>query len=105
MCGLFFYLGQGYIHNRRLKEAYPGNPRKRCPRLPPRINESTATRWFKEFARAHGVDARLHDLRHTATTCMPACAIPLTMVQKIIGNADLPIKVWFRMVVVQGAPP
>jgi len=57
----------------------------------PRIHESTATHWFKEAARACDppVDARLHDLRHSAATYMLANGIPITMVQEILGHADL----------------
>lgn len=57
----------------------------------PQINESTATHWFKKIVRSctPPVDARLHDLRHTAATYMLACGIPITAVQEIMGHADL----------------
>ncbi|MDR3555282.1 MAG: tyrosine-type recombinase/integrase, partial [Syntrophobacteraceae bacterium] len=57
----------------------------------PPINESTATHWFKQLARAcrPPIEARLHDLRHTAATYMLANGVPIRIVQEILGHAQL----------------
>ncbi len=63
--------------------------RKESGRVFPPLNESTVTHWFKAMARECGVNARLHDLRHTAATYMVASGIPLTAVQEVMGHAEL----------------
>lgn len=57
----------------------------------PRWHESTITHWFKAICRACSppIDARLHDLRHTAATYMMANGVPVRMVQEIMGHAQL----------------
>jgi integrase/recombinase XerD len=57
----------------------------------PHIHESTVTHWFKAIVRACDppIEARLHDLRHSAATYMLANGIPIKMVQEILGHAQL----------------
>ncbi len=54
-----------------------------------RIHESTVTHWFHAIALAAGLDAKLHDLRHTSATYMLSSGIPIRMVQEILGHAQL----------------
>jgi len=53
------------------------------------IHKDTATHWFHEIATTCGLDARLHDLRHTAATYMVASGIPIPIVQETLGHEDI----------------
>jgi integrase len=44
---------------------------------------------FVKAAKAAGVKARLHDLRHTCLTWLVAHGIPLKLVQEIAGHSDI----------------
>lgn len=55
------------------------------------LHEDTISHWFKAIALACDppIDARLHDLRHTAATYMLASGVPLEIVQEIMGHEDI----------------
>lgn len=44
--------------------------------------------WFKLTARKAGVEAHLHDLRHTAATWMLARGVRLRIVQEVLGHSS-----------------
>lgn len=50
---------------------------------------STLTNYYRRITRSAGVVSRFHDLRHTAATHMLTKGIPLEVVQKIMGHADI----------------
>ncbi len=50
---------------------------------------STITNYHRTITRSAGVVSRFHDLRHTAATHMLSKGIPLEVVQKIMGHADI----------------
>ncbi len=50
---------------------------------------STISAYFKIIANTCGIDARFHDLRHTAATQMLKNGIKLEVIQKILGHADI----------------
>ena len=52
-------------------------------------HQDTITHNFKKLVRDCGIQARFHDLRHTSATQMLKHKIPLNVVQKILGHADL----------------
>jgi integrase len=58
-------------------------------RVFPPWHPDTPTHKFVETVRACGVKARLHDLRHSAVTYMLKSGIPIQVVQKIVGHAEL----------------
>lgn len=58
-------------------------------RVFPPWHPDTATHKFVDTVRACGVKARLHDLRHSAVTYMLKSGIPIQVVQKIVGHAEL----------------
>jgi len=47
------------------------------------------THRFLDLARAAGIKAKLHDLRHTALTWMVARGVPLKLVQDIAGHTSI----------------
>lgn len=55
----------------------------------PQVHLDTWTHWFEDTARAAGVSARLHDLRHTAATWMIARGVPVRVVQEVLGHAQI----------------
>lgn len=55
----------------------------------PSWHPDTVSKWFHSIARKCGVDARLHDLRHSAVTYMLNSGIDIRVVQKIVGHANL----------------
>jgi integrase len=44
--------------------------------------------WWSGFAKRAGVDARLHDLRHTAATLMAAAGVPPRVLAEMLGARD-----------------
>jgi integrase len=50
---------------------------------------STLTNYFKKIVNACGIDAKFHDLRHTAGTQMLTKGIPLKIVKEILGHSDI----------------
>jgi integrase len=50
---------------------------------------STISNYFRKIVRAVGVQARFHDLRHTAATYMLANGIDIMTVKDILGHADI----------------
>ncbi len=50
---------------------------------------STLSNYYRKLTRSAGVVSRFHDLRHTAATHMLSKGIPLEVVQKIMGHADI----------------
>ncbi len=51
------------------------------------VHPDTLTHWFKALARRCGIEAHLHELRHTSATYMVASGISLRSVQEILGHA------------------
>lgn len=49
----------------------------------------TISKWFLSIARACGIKARLHDVRHSAVTYMLKSGIPIQVVSKIVGHSNL----------------
>lgn len=49
----------------------------------------TWSKRFHETAQTCGIDARLHDLRHSAATYMLASGIDIREVQAILGHAQI----------------
>ena len=51
---------------------------------------STLSNYFRDkIVRKIGVQARFHDLRHTAATTMLSNCVRLEVVQKILGHSDI----------------
>lgn len=50
---------------------------------------STISNYYRRITRAAGVESRFHDLRHTSATQMLKRKIPLEVVQKILGHAEI----------------
>ncbi len=55
----------------------------------PRWSLDTYTHRFQEVADGAGVNARLHDLRHTAATYMLNSGMSLPIGQEIFGHRDI----------------
>ncbi len=53
------------------------------------MHPDTVSKKFKKIARACHVDARLHDLRHTAATYMLKSGVSLKVIQAILGHANI----------------
>ena len=53
------------------------------------MHRDTVSKKFKVVARSCGVDARLHDLRHTAATYMLKSGVSLKVIQSILGHANV----------------
>lgn len=53
------------------------------------MHRDTVSKEFKKIARACGVDARLHDLRHTAATYMLKSGVSLKVIQSILGHSNV----------------
>ena len=49
----------------------------------------TVSKWFHALALSCGVNARLHDLRHSAVTYMLKSGISIQVVKEIVGHTDL----------------
>lgn len=58
-------------------------------RVFPNWHPDTVSHRFAEACEKAGVDARFHDIRHTSATNMLSNGIPLPVVQKILGHADI----------------
>lgn len=58
-------------------------------RVFPQWHPDTVSKWFLALCRHCGIDARLHDLRHSAATYMLKSGIPIEVVKKILGHASL----------------
>lgn len=63
--------------------------KKDLGRVFPDWHPDTVSKWFHEAARSVGVDARLHDLRHSAVSYMLKSGIPIQVVKEIVGHAQL----------------
>jgi integrase len=55
----------------------------------PQIHPDTISHTFNQIAKGCGVDARLHDLRHSACTYMLKSGIPIQVVKEILGHAQI----------------
>lgn len=56
--------------------------------------------WWAGFAKRTGVEARLHDLRHTAATLMAAAGVPPRVLAEMLGHA----RASFTLDVYAGSP-
>lgn len=66
------------------------NPiKKDIGRVFPEWHKDTVTHKFIEIAKECGIKIRLHDLRHNAVTYMLKSGVPIQVVQKIVGHAQL----------------
>ena len=66
-----------------------GPPHDIGPVFPP-VHPDTITKWWQRLIRSCGMKGiRLHDLRHTCFTYLVSKGVPLKMVQKIAGHADI----------------
>lgn len=54
-----------------------------------RVTADAVSHWFKLRARQAGVQAHLHDLRHTAATWMAARGVSERVIQEIMGHASI----------------
>lgn len=63
--------------------------RRDIGRVFPDWHPDTVSHRFHEIARACGVEARLHDLRHSAVSYMLASGIPIQVVAQIAGHRQL----------------
>ncbi|MCX5841941.1 MAG: tyrosine-type recombinase/integrase [Deltaproteobacteria bacterium] len=54
-----------------------------------RLKPDDMTKIFKKITRDCGIEARLHDLRHSAATYMLASGIPIQVVAALLGHAQL----------------
>jgi integrase/recombinase XerD len=53
------------------------------------MHRDTVSKKFKKVARACDIDARLHDLRHTAATYMLKSGVSLKVVSAILGHVNI----------------
>ena len=53
------------------------------------LHPDTVSHAFHKIAKACGVKARLHDLRHTCATYLLKSGVPLEVVQKILGHTHI----------------
>ena len=51
--------------------------------------EIYVTHRFRAMARAAGIEAKLHDLRHTGLSWMVAHGVPVKLVQDIAGHTSI----------------
>ena len=63
--------------------------RKDIGRVFPAWHPDTVSHKFHEIAKACGVQARLHDLRHSAVSYMLASGIPIQVVAQIAGHRQI----------------
>jgi len=54
-----------------------------------RWHPDAVSRWFHTTAKECGIDARLHDLRHSAAIYMLNSGIQIQVVKEILGHAHL----------------
>lgn len=55
-----------------------------------RVHYTTVTRWFRQAARAAGIEgARIHDLRHTCFTVLASAGVSLRVIQDLAGHANI----------------
>ena len=93
-----------HIQDDKIKILGKGNKERKIPLLPQALDMdmrkdigkifqyshvSTVSNYFREIARACGIKARFHDLRHTAGTQMLASGIDLKTVKEILGHTDI----------------
>jgi integrase len=52
------------------------------------VHPDTITHWFKALAHECGIDAHLHEIRHTSATYMIASGISLRSVQEVLGHSQ-----------------
>jgi len=91
-----------HIQNETIRVYGKGNKEREIRLLPQALLErkdigkifryqhtSTVSNYFRKIVRAVKVQARFHDLRHTAGTMMLTHGIRLEIVQEILGHADI----------------
>ena len=91
-----------HIKGTKIKIFGKGNKERLIPLLPEALTArqnigkifsykhvSTLSNYFRKIVRACGVQARFHDLRHTAGTQMLASGIPLKTIKEILGHTDI----------------
>jgi integrase len=64
------------------------------------VHPNTPTHWWKRHAREHGLNLRLHDLRHLAATIMAQTGIPPRVAAQVLGHT----RPSFTLDVYAGAP-
>lgn len=57
-------------------------------RLGRRLNKDTPSKWFRDFARAHGFGITFHDLRHVHASILVAHGVDVAAVASRMGHSD-----------------
>ncbi len=63
--------------------------KKDIGRVFPEWHPDTVSKWFHLLAKGIGINARLHDLRHSAAYYLLKSGVPLQVVKEILGHAHL----------------
>lgn len=67
-----------------------GRIRKDIGRIFPDWHPDTVSHWFQETSKDAGIsNHRLHDLRHTCATYLLKNGVPLDVVQRVMGHANI----------------
>lgn len=75
------------LHGEVIKSLYP--IKRDIGKVFKQYHPDTWSKRFHNIARSAGIDARLHDLRHSAATYMLASGIDVREVQVILGHAQI----------------